>query len=87
MRQYPWTVAEVRSKLPDIPDDRILVYPVPGTATKEDLLEAESRTGYICELIDGTLVKKTMETYGSMLASAGTASSYVATLRITNSAH
>jgi Uma2 family endonuclease len=63
-----WTIAEVHSHLPGFPDDRILVYPPPGTATEEDLLEAESRTGYICELIDGTLVRKTMATRESMLA-------------------
>jgi len=63
-----WTIADVHSYLPGFPDDRILIYPTPGTATEEDLLEAESRTGYVCELIDGTLVKKTMATRESMLA-------------------
>ena len=63
-----WTIADVHAHLPGFPDDRVLTYPSPGTATEEDLLAAESRTGYICELIDGTLVRKTMATKESMLA-------------------
>lgn len=65
-----WTIADVHARLPGFPDDRILIYPTPGTATEQDLLEAEARTGRICELIDGTLVQKTMATYESMLAFA-----------------
>ena len=65
-----WTIADVHARLPGFPDDRILIYPTPGTATEQDLLEAEARTGRICELIDGTLVQKTMATYESMLALA-----------------
>jgi Uma2 family endonuclease len=63
-----WTIADVHAHLPGFPDDRILTFPSPGTATEEDLLKAESQTGYICELIDGTLVKKIMATRESMLA-------------------
>lgn len=63
-----WTIADVHAHLPGFPDERILTYPPPGTATEEDLLQAESRTGYVCELIDGTLVRKTMATTESMLA-------------------
>jgi Uma2 family endonuclease len=65
-----WTIADVHAHLPGFPDDRILTCPSPGTATEEDLLEAESRTGFICELIDATLVRKTMASYESMLAIA-----------------
>jgi Uma2 family endonuclease len=59
--------------LPDIPllgfpPERIRLYPAPGTATEEDVLEVLARSGRICELIDGTLVEKTMTTYESMLA-------------------
>ena len=65
-----FTIANVHDYMPGFPDDRILIFPPPGTATDEDLLEAKSRTGFVCELIDGTLVKKTMATYESMLAAA-----------------
>ena len=56
--------------LPGFPAERIRVYPTPGTATEQDVLEVEARSGRICELIDGPLVEKTMGTYESMLAVA-----------------
>lgn len=65
-----WTVADVLAHLPEYPADRICTYPAPGTATEDDVLDAESRTGYICELIDGTLVKKVMASRESLLAAA-----------------
>jgi Uma2 family endonuclease len=63
-----WTPSDVQSWLPGFPADRILMEPTPGTATEEDLLAAESRTGRICELIDGTLVGKVMASLESMVA-------------------
>jgi Uma2 family endonuclease len=42
--------------------------PLPGAATERDVLEVERRTGRPCELIDGTLVEKTMGYYESFLA-------------------
>ncbi|MGO9110908.1 MAG: Uma2 family endonuclease [Thermoguttaceae bacterium] len=65
-----WTIADVHARLPGFPADRIRVYPTPGTATEEDVLQAEARSNRICELIDGTLVEKTMATNESMLAVA-----------------
>jgi Uma2 family endonuclease len=65
-----WTIADVRAHLPGFPADRIRIYPTPGTATEQDVLKAEARSGRICELIDRTLVEKTMATYESMLAAA-----------------
>jgi Uma2 family endonuclease len=65
-----WTIADVQARLPGFPADRIRTYPSPGTATEQDVLEAESQTNRICELIDGTLVEKAMATYESMLALA-----------------
>ena len=63
-----WTIADVQARLPGFPADRIRIYPTPGTATEQDLLEAESRSNRICELIDGTLVEKAMASRESMLA-------------------
>ena len=63
-----WTIADVHAWLPGFPADRIRVYPTPGTATEQDVLEAESRSNRICELIDGTLVEKTMASLESILA-------------------
>lgn len=58
------TVADLVSKLGDIPLDRILVNPPMGTATEEDLLNCELN----CELVDGTLVIKAMGFHESALA-------------------
>jgi Uma2 family endonuclease len=63
-----WTIADVHSWLPGFPADRIRIYPPPGTATEQDVLDAEARNGRICELIDGTLVQKPVATYESWLA-------------------
>jgi Uma2 family endonuclease len=64
------TVAELLEQLGGIPPERIRMCPVPGTATEQDAEEAESRTGRICELIDGVLVEKAMGTYESAVAIA-----------------
>jgi Uma2 family endonuclease len=65
-----WTIADVQARLFGFPASRIRTYPPPGTATEQDVLEAEARGDRICELIDGTLVEKTMATYESILALA-----------------
>jgi len=63
-----WTFADVWSRLGGIPPERIRMVPPPGTATEKDVLEAESRTGRICELIDGVPVEKTTDYYDSLIA-------------------
>jgi Uma2 family endonuclease len=65
-----WTIADVQSRLAGVPSERIRTYPAPGTATEEDLLEAEAQGNGICELIDGILVEKPMASYESSLAAA-----------------
>jgi Uma2 family endonuclease len=64
-----WTLADFWTHLGDIPPERIRMTPLPGTATEQDVIEAESRTGRICELIDGVLVEKTMGYRESFIAS------------------
>ncbi len=63
-----WTIADVLAQLGGIPAHRIRAVPPPGMATEKDVLEAESRCGRICELIDGVLVEKTAGYYESLLA-------------------
>ena len=63
-----WTLADVQARLAGFPPDRIRANPAPGTATEQDVLDALARSDRICELIDGTLVEKTMATNESMLA-------------------
>lgn len=54
------TLADVVRTLGDIPLDRILWNPFPGTATEEDQLRYLERDGRLVELIDGILVEKPM---------------------------
>jgi len=62
-----WSVADMLEHL-GVPPQRIRMYPPPGTATEEDVLEVRRRTGRLCELVDGVLVEKTMGYYESILA-------------------
>jgi Uma2 family endonuclease len=50
--------AEWLAALGDIPLERIIFDPLPGTATEADLLRFIERDKRLCELIDGTLVEK-----------------------------
>jgi Uma2 family endonuclease len=63
-----WTIADVQQRLDDIPAERIRTFPAPGTATEEDVLRLKTRTGRICELVDGILVEKVMSSFESRLA-------------------
>ncbi len=62
------TVAELLKKLGGISAERVLLDPLPGTATEKDVLAVERREGRICELVDGVLVEKTMGLAASFLA-------------------
>jgi len=63
-----YTVADLHERLGGVPLERIRMIPPPGTATEADLLAVNDRTDYLCELIDGTLVEKTMGNPESILA-------------------
>lgn len=52
--------AEVLARVGDVPADRVLSFPAPGTATEADLLDNLITGGRLCELIDGILVEKPM---------------------------
>lgn len=62
------TLADLVFALGDIPLNRVVAKPAPGTATEKDLLSYSDRTGLNCELIDGTLVIKSMGYTESVLA-------------------
>jgi Uma2 family endonuclease len=62
------TISDLLKSLGDIPPDRILMNPVPGTATEQDVLDLDDLEDRLCELIDGVLVEKPMSTHESMLA-------------------
>ena len=59
------TVGDLLRRLGDIPPDRVRFTPVPGTATKDDLLRPENKN---CELVDETLVEKPVGMRESLLA-------------------
>ncbi len=63
-----WTVADMQDHLGGIPLKRIMVVPPPGTATVDDVEHIRNTTGRICELVDGTLVEKTVGYFESRLA-------------------
>jgi Uma2 family endonuclease len=54
------TISEVQARLGDVPPERILTYPAPGTATALDLLDSTITGGRGVELVDGILVEKPM---------------------------
>jgi Uma2 family endonuclease len=60
--------AEMVERLGNIPLARIRCTPPPGTATERDLLIAMRRSDRLYELVDGTLVEKTMGLSESMIA-------------------
>ncbi|HMB06053.1 MAG TPA: hypothetical protein VKP69_20265, partial [Isosphaeraceae bacterium] len=65
------TVADLLAQLGDIPPSRVLMRPAPGTATEQDviaLLNRHDRHKQLCELVDGSLVEKTMGYEESALA-------------------
>lgn len=55
--------ADLRHRLGDIPVDRIVAQPAPGTAVYEDWQRASREGDRLYELIDGTLVEKPMGLY------------------------
>lgn len=65
----PDTLADVLERLGDIPPDRILWRPYPGTATEADQLRCIDREPKrLVELVDGILVEKAMGQRESLLA-------------------
>jgi Uma2 family endonuclease len=62
------TVADLLDRLDGIPAERVRMYPVPGTATVDDVIEIEARENRLYELIDGVLVEKPMGIRESILA-------------------
>lgn len=63
-----WNLADLKSHLGDIPLERIRMFPYPGTATEQDLVDIEARENRLYELEDGVLVEKTMGCHESLLA-------------------
>ncbi len=62
------TLADVLTRVDDIPPDRVRFQPTPGTATLRDVIDIKEREGKLCELIDGVLVEQVMGLNESFLA-------------------
>jgi Uma2 family endonuclease len=66
---YP-TLANIWLRAGQVPLDRILMNPAPGTATEDDAADSRHKLNINCELVNGILVAKTMGWYESQLALA-----------------
>lgn len=62
------TLNDLLARFADYPPERVRLQPVPGTATKQDVLDVDRREGKLCELIDGVLVEKAVGFKQSLLA-------------------
>lgn len=62
------TAAEWWEALGDVPLERIVFDPWPGTATEADVIRLDDHEDRLCELVEGTLVEKTMGYEESLIA-------------------
>ena len=62
-------LSDLLERIGSIPTERLLLDPLPGTATEADLLRPGNGNRKLCELIDGVLVEKPKGLYESVLAS------------------
>ncbi len=63
-----WTLADLQAHLGGIPPERIRLYPPPGMATEQDVLNIADHEDRWCELVDGILVEKVMASFESLIA-------------------
>jgi Uma2 family endonuclease len=63
-----WNLSDLQKHLGGVPLERIRLFPPPGYATEEDVIQIEAREDRLCELEDGILVEKPMGWYESALA-------------------
>jgi Uma2 family endonuclease len=63
-----WTAVDLVERFGAIPLNRVVQNPQPGSATEQDVVELDAHEDRLCELVDGTLVEKTVGAYESYLA-------------------
>lgn len=66
--QTDWSMADLQEKLGGIPAARIRLFPPPGCATEENVIEIQTCEHRLFELEDGILVEKGMGWYESLIA-------------------
>lgn len=64
----PVTLVDLAERFGDIPATRICLNPPPGQATEADLVHFQEHEDRLFELVDGTLIEKTMGSYESHIA-------------------
>jgi Uma2 family endonuclease len=63
-----WTLADLQQHLGGIPLERIRLYPPPGLATEEHVVQLAAHEDRLYELEDGVLVEKAVGWYESLVA-------------------
>jgi Uma2 family endonuclease len=63
-----WTAVDLVARFGAISLERVRTVPLPGLATERDVIEIHDRENRLCELLDGSLLEKTMGSYESYLA-------------------
>jgi Uma2 family endonuclease len=61
-------LTDLAERFGNIPAQRIRMNPLPGTATKADVIRVNENENVLCELIDGTLVEKAVGAFQALLA-------------------
>jgi Uma2 family endonuclease len=64
----PVTLVDLADRFGDIPWTRVCHDPPPGEATEQDLLNYRDHHDRLFELVDGTLIEKTMGNFESIIA-------------------
>ena len=63
-----WTLGDLQRHLGDISADRVRLFPLPGTGTADDAELIQREGDRLCELVDGVLVEKPIESLKSLVA-------------------
>jgi hypothetical protein len=62
------TVADLLKQLGDIPPERVRLYPIPGNATEDAVIQVLDHEDRPCELVEGTLEENAMGLEESIIA-------------------
>lgn len=62
-----WTAVDLVERFGPISLDRVRTNPPPGSATEQDVIDIHDRENRLCELLEGTLLEKTMGSLESYL--------------------
>jgi hypothetical protein len=64
------TIGDLLERLGGVPAERVRIYPLPGTATVNDVIEIHDREERLCELVGGVRVEKAAGCRESVIAGA-----------------